>query len=166
MEVQAVFHIYNINNNKQEHEKKNNRGERLINIFFPPSTWERFAPTHLLPILRIVWKLWMDTLDTFATCLRLSGLWLSGPLLSGLWPSGPWALWLSGPQALWSLALWPFGPLALRPAAFSSLSIFLHHLWPKERRRAWLIYIFWGYIPCFHLGTSFLIPKPVDQKKL
>jgi hypothetical protein len=44
LEVQAVLHIYNINNNKHEHEEKNNRGERFINITFPPSTWERLHP--------------------------------------------------------------------------------------------------------------------------
>ena len=30
LEVQAVFHIYNINNNKHKHEMKNNGGEDFI----------------------------------------------------------------------------------------------------------------------------------------
>jgi hypothetical protein len=50
LEVQAVFHIYNINNNKHEHEKKNNRGERLNNIIFPHLYLGEASPHPPTPI--------------------------------------------------------------------------------------------------------------------
>jgi hypothetical protein len=51
LEVQAIFHIYNINNNKHKHKMKNNRGEDFIKNINSHLLIGSGSPAHLLPIL-------------------------------------------------------------------------------------------------------------------
>ncbi len=153
MEVQAVFHIYNINNNKHEHEKKNNRGERFTKIPFPTFYMGEASPHPPTPhTLDSSFGLHISHLPRMLPALR--------PLALRPLPFWPVALWPLG-----TLALWLSGPLVSGPLAPSSLSRCLHHLWQKKGRKAWLIYIL-GLHPLFSLGHHLPHPKTVDQKRL